>query len=270
MRCRCRFFSSSIGKKTLMAITGLLLIGFLITHLAGNFLLFDFLGGREAYNEYSHLLTSSPLIYVAEVILLFLLIFHMASAVCVTIKNKKARPESYAKRNNLGESTFASRTMFHTGVIIFLFLVLHLVTFKFGEKYYTLRSEVVGKSKSCGSKKDVGGCFSIGGFQKGSSKGFVGIYKTDEKGRVIRDIYRTVMECFSKPWYSVIYIICILVLGLHLSHGMSSAFQTLGINHPRYTPMINKICCLVVILITLGYLIFPIYFGFIKGVSLCH
>ena len=133
-------FSSSIGSKFLIAFTGLSLLAFLITHLAGNLL---FLAGPDAFNEYSHSLISNPLIYGAEVGLLAVFVLHVFKTVAVVAGSYSARPERYAKRtwaktkNDRSRKSLSSSTMIVTGTITLLFIVTHLATFKFGAYYET-------------------------------------------------------------------------------------------------------------------------------------
>ena len=231
-----------------MAVTGLLLVGFLTSHLAGNFLLFDSIGGKEKFNEYSHWLINHPLILPMELGLLALFLIHIVTALKVTFLSKAARPERYAVRNNLGESTFASRTMLHTGGIIFIFIILHLVTFKYGTNYEVL---TIDDSVKAEAVKVV----------DGKKLSPVASYKPK------RDLYRTVVEMFSKKWYSLVYVLCMIAMGIHLCHGIRSAFQTLGLNHPKYNCCIKKISCVLAIVFAVGYSIFPIYFAFIHKVG---
>lgn len=130
------FFTASIGKKQIMALTGAGLIGFTLTHLLGNFLM---LVGPDAFNTYAHTLTSNPLIYVAEAGLVTMFFLHLALAVILAIQNRQARPESYAVKVKTGRGeTFASSTMPYTGFIMLIFIVLHLINFKYGSEYSTL------------------------------------------------------------------------------------------------------------------------------------
>ena len=242
------FFTTTIGKKVIMAVTGLLLVGFLTSHLAGNFLLFEQFGGKESFNDYSHWLITHPLILPMELGLVAIFLIHMVTAFKVTLLSKAARPDRYAVRNNLGESTFASRTMIHTGGIILVFLILHLVTFKYGNEYYVegTSTEVV---------KDASG--------KVIEDAVTIVPKSERK----RDLYATVVEMFAKKWYSLVYILCMIALGIHLCHGIRSAFQTFGLNHPRYNCCVKRLSCILAITFAIGYSIFPIYFGFINPVQ---
>jgi succinate dehydrogenase / fumarate reductase cytochrome b subunit len=133
-------FSSSIGSKFLIALTGLFLVIFLIAHLAGNLL---FIAGPVAFNEYSHKLVSNPLVYVAEVGLLVIFAIHIIKTVGLVAGSYAARPHGYAKRkwaktkNDRSRKSVSSSTMIVTGTIMLLFVVTHLVTFKFGPYYET-------------------------------------------------------------------------------------------------------------------------------------
>lgn len=186
------YFTSSIGKKQIMALTGFGLLGFTATHLAGNFLLF---AGADSFNYYAHTLTSNKLIYVAEAGLAGMFLLHITLAVLLKTQNSAARPVKYYVKNrtNRGE-TFASMTMPITGMILFLFLVLHLINFKFGT-----------------------------------------YHETTVDGQVMRDLYKTVVDYFSNPFYVAWYVFAMCSLGVHTSHGFQSAFQSLGANHPKYT-----------------------------------
>jgi succinate dehydrogenase / fumarate reductase cytochrome b subunit len=130
-----RFLSTSIGRKVLMGLTGLLLIGFLVAHLAGNLLVFV---GRDAFNDYSHELVSNPLIYVAELGLLVLFVGHFVSGITVWQRNRAARPTRYQKKVRAGHTShksLASTTMIVSGLVVLAFVPLHLKTFKFGTYY---------------------------------------------------------------------------------------------------------------------------------------
>jgi len=133
-------FSSSIGSKFLIALTGLFLLVFLIAHLAGNLL---FIAGPEAFNEYSHKLISNPLVYVAELGLLVIFVVHIFKTVGLVAGSYAARPERYAKKkwaktkNDRSRKSLSSSTMIVTGTITLLFVVTHLATFKFGAYYET-------------------------------------------------------------------------------------------------------------------------------------
>jgi succinate dehydrogenase / fumarate reductase cytochrome b subunit len=129
------YFTSSIGKKQIMALTGIGLLGFTLTHLIGNFLLFL---GADAFNMYAYTLTSNPLIYVAEAGLIGMFMAHIALAAITKTQNTSARDQRYLVKKSTGRGeTFASKTMAYTGGILGIFVVLHLINFKFGDTYMT-------------------------------------------------------------------------------------------------------------------------------------
>ena len=130
-----QFLTSSVGRKVLMGLTGLLLIGFLIVHLEGNLLIFV---GADAFNEHSHALISNPLIYLAEIALLVLFLAHFVSGILVTLNNRAARPQGYVRKERAGHNSHksvASTTMIWTGLVVLVFVPLHIFTFKFGTYY---------------------------------------------------------------------------------------------------------------------------------------
>jgi succinate dehydrogenase / fumarate reductase cytochrome b subunit len=138
-----RYFSSSVGTKLLIGITGLLLFAYLILHLAGNALIF---AGRDIFNEYSHKLISNPLLIPIEIGLLLVFLLHVYKAVRMMAANRAARPVGYAKKmpaRHTSRKSFASSTMIASGVIIFLFIIVHVKQFKFGSYYQTVGDAAV-------------------------------------------------------------------------------------------------------------------------------
>ncbi len=127
--------TSSIARKAFMAVTGLLMIGFLVSHMSANLLvIFD----ADAYNAYSHALVSNPLIYLAEAALLAFFVVHLFAGFAVQKRNREARPQPYARKERAGHTSrksLASTTMILSGVIILVFVPLHILTFKFGTWY---------------------------------------------------------------------------------------------------------------------------------------
>ena len=215
-----QFFQTSIGKKFLMAVTGIMLVFFLITHLAGNLMLF---GGAEMFNNYVLSLRSiKPLIRIAEVVLVLIFICHIFSGIQVTLENRKAKPQPYRVSPGSSTSKFYSRTMAVSGSVIFIFLVFHLQTFWWS-------------------------------FQKkqGNDTGFYEIVVNSSVG-------------YKNPAIALFYIIALLLLAIHLRHGFQSAFQTFGLGASRYRGTIEKISILFWLIIPLGFVSIPLYFGFIK------
>jgi succinate dehydrogenase / fumarate reductase cytochrome b subunit len=216
-----RLFSSSIGSKLLIALTGLGLFLFLIGHLSGNLL---FLLGPEAFNQYSHKLISNPLVYVAEAGLIAIFLLHVYKTVQLYAGSKSARPVGYVKKEWAGgpsRKNLASATMIVTGITLFAFVVLHLRKFKFGTWYETPEG--------------------------------------------IRDLYRLQLEIFSSPPYVVFYMMAMVLIGFHLWHGLPSIAQSLGADHPKYTPRILWVGRALAVLIAGGFFFLPLYTYFIGG-----
>ncbi len=212
-----RVAKSSIGAKWVMAVTGLMLVGFLIAHLSGNLLVFS---GQEATNAYAVSLRALPFgaLWILRIGLLIVFIAHVSTAFALTKANKAARPQQYACKNTI-QATFASRSMMYSGALILLYLIYHLLHFTF----HTVNN--TGE-------------------------------KLDALGRP--DVYTMVIEGFRQPAISFVYILSMLVLGLHLSHGIASAFQTFGVNHPKYNRLIRTAGPLVGWVIVLGFISIPV------------
>lgn len=218
-----KYLMSSIGRKQLMAVTGLIWSGFVLSHMAANLLI---LFNAEAYNKYSHALTSNPFVYLAEAALAITLLGHIANGIWLTIENKMARPQKYAMTPSGDKAPrFQSKWMVYHGTLLAVFLVYHLVTFKFGT-YYSITYPVGGE---------------------------------------MRDLHRLVLEVFQSPLYVGFYALCMVAVGLHLSHGFYSAFASLGLYHPRYSPMINKFGFFYGVIIALGFVSQPLYVFFLAG-----
>lgn len=126
-----RFLRSSIGKKISMALTGLLLVGFLVSHLLGNLTLFADDTGQRFADYAAGLRSFGPLLWVAELVLLALFLAHIGFAVQVTLDNRRARPQRYAVNASRGSKTLASSTMWLSGAVVLLFVIVHLVNFRF-------------------------------------------------------------------------------------------------------------------------------------------
>ena len=211
---------SSIGKKYLMGLSGLVWFGFAIGHLIGNFLLF---AGREAFNEYAHFLETfghGKAVYIAEVALILVLITHIWNGLQVAVFDKgNARPQGYAVSGNAGgasRKSFASQTMIWTGILILVFMVVHIATFKFGAKQPMVNRPELG------------------------------------------DLYAVVVGRFADPVYTGFYVVVMLALGTHLSHGLWSALQSLGLLNRRTYPVAASLAGVVGFALALGFLILPV------------
>jgi succinate dehydrogenase / fumarate reductase cytochrome b subunit len=230
MKIITHIFKSSLGKKYVMAVTGFVLFLFVIGHLAGNLQIFL---GPEAINRYGHFLQSNPeLIWPARIVLLLMVGLHIWSAISLSRENKAARPVGYAEYHPVA-STYASRTMLMSGLIVLAFIIYHLLHFTAQVKYINL-----------------------------TGQSFVDF--TDPEKR--HDIYKMMVVGFSNGWVSGFYIIAIGLLCLHLSHGVSSMFQSIGWKNAAYGPTLDKLARYGAVLIFLGYIAIPasILLGFVK------
>ena len=195
--------NSTIGRKLLAAITGLFLVVFLIVHLAGNLQLLADDGGK-AFNIYAKFMTTNPVIKTTSYLLYASILIHIFWTLALAVLNRKARPVNYAVNGGKTNSTWASRNMPMLGLIVLIFLVIHLKDFWFVMKW-----------------------------------GAIPMVSYD--GVEHKDLYTVVNAAFGQTWYTILYAVCMLVLAFHLAHGVQSAFQSLGLNHPKYTPAIKFI-----------------------------
>ena len=208
---------SSITKKVLMALAGLFLVTFLCVHLGINLMLLNNDGGR-AFTEAATFMGTNPVIRVAEIVLFSGFLLHIVFGLLVSGQNRAARPTAYVCSNS-SETSFFSRYMFHTGIIIFIFLALHFFDF------YFIKIGLV----------------------------------APPPGIARHDFYSRTLLLFSTPWYSVLYIFSFIVLGIHLNHAIQSAFQTLGWNHSKYMNAVKIIGSVYSVCIAAGFSIVPLY-----------
>lgn len=219
--------SSSIGRKVSMSLTGLFLVSFLFVHLSGNFLMFKGDGG-DAFNMYSKFMSTNSVIRVLEIGLLLGFVLHIYIAFILTRQNKAARPIGYAVQSNHPKVSWFSKNMGLSGSIVLVFLVVHLMNF-YWKFHYDWTATVMIDNEP---------------------------YK---------DMYTLVVLVFQHQWwYSLLYILSMVLLGFHLNHGFQSAFRTLGVDHVKYSPIITGLGVLISILLPIGFAIFPIYYGFIQ------
>lgn len=215
---------STIGRKILMSLTGLVMFGFVIGHMVGNLQLLT--GDGDIFNRYGHLLVSlGGLLIVVELVLLGSLLVHVWTAINIARGRQTARPVAYGKLRSRGAPsrlTFASSTMIYTGVLILIFLVIHIKSFKYGP------AEAEG-------------------------------YVTTVDGVEMRDLHRLVIEKFQQPEWAIGYAIAMVILGIHLSHAFWSAFQSLGLYHHRYTPVLYSVGRLLAFVIAFGFFVIPIW-----------
>ena len=215
-------FKSSLGKKYIMAVTGFAMFLFVIGHLAGNLQIFM---GPEAINRYGHFLQSNPeLIWPARIGLLVMLVLHIWSATKLSAENRAARPVPYENWQPVG-STYASRTMLMSGIIIFVFIIYHLLHFTAQVQYVNL-----------------------------TGKNFVDFMDPAKR----HDIFKMMVVGFNNPFVSGFYLLGMALLALHLSHGVSSMFQSIGWKNKAYGPVLDKASRWLAVLIFLGYSSIPV------------
>lgn len=213
------FLTSTIGRKYLVAVTAIAWCGFVMIHMIGNMLIF---AGAEAYNKYSYTLISNPFIYIAEAVLVTLLLVHAVTGLGLAYRNRRSKPQMYAVRAvGAKAAPVSSRTMAYTGSIILAFIIWHLITFKYGPHY-----------------------------------------SVTYNGIEMRDLYRLIQERFHEPLYVVGYCVVMLLVGTHLYHGVKSIFQSLGVNHPRYNGLFRGFGYFYAIVVAAGFFAQPLYVYF--------
>ena len=199
---------SSIGKKLLMALTGLAFCGFLVTHLIGNLTIY---GGKGLFLSYvEHLHAWGYLITAAEWGLVLFGLIHIVTGLLLFYENLRARPVRYAVKKWAGGRTIGSATAPYTGVLILIFIIVHLLTFRFVDK---------------------------------SSL----------------DDYIILSQTFSQSGYVLFYLVGVIIVAVHVSHGFWSGFQTLGLNHPKYMPLIRRLGLVFSFVIGIGFVSIPVY-----------
>lgn len=215
---------TSIARKWVMALSGLFLCLFLVGHLAGNLMLLKCSAQTQLdFNEYAHFMTTNPAVQVLRVLTLVSILAHLVMSFKLTAQNKSARSTGYAYSGATGNASFASKNMIWFGILLLIFLVLHINSFA----AKTLMGAIEG---------------------------------VDKNGNV--DIYSEVVAAFQQPWYVAVYVICMIGLAFHLAHGFKSAFQSMGARHPKYTPMIEKAGMAFGALIPLGFAVIPVVLHF--------
>jgi succinate dehydrogenase / fumarate reductase cytochrome b subunit len=219
MNILARAYSSSLGKKYVMAITGLALLIFVVIHMAGNLQIFL---GREAINAYAAFLKSKPaLLWTARIGLLAIVVMHITAALQLVSENNDARPVGYAEGKPVA-TNLAARTIFVSGIIIFAFIIYHLLHFTLGV----------------------------------TNPEFMAL--KDPVDPLHHDVYAMMIQGFSNPLVSAFYIISMGLLYMHLSHGVASSFQSLGLRNKRNVRAFERAARLIAIVIFIGNSLIPI------------
>jgi succinate dehydrogenase / fumarate reductase cytochrome b subunit len=216
-------FTSSLGRKYVMSLTGLFLCSFLVIHLSGNLLTLIPDGGLT-FNAFTDFMEHNFLIRTIEILLFAGFIIHILQSIVITVQNNGARPQKYEVKPGNSNSTWNSRNMGILGTIIFIFLVIHLRNF-----FYEMRFH--------GDE-----------------------FTTDANGNL--NLYNEVVKTFAMLPYTALYVAAMVALGFHLWHGFPSAFRSLGLMHSKYTPAIKFIGKFYTIIITTGFIVIPLYWYF--------
>ncbi len=204
-----------------MSLTGLFLILFLTIHLLGNLQLLKDDGGL-AFNEYAYIMTHNPLIKIISYGNYIFILLHAILGIFIWSKNRSAKGTGYAVGNNR-DTTWASKNMALLGTLILAFIFLHMGDFWWNMKF--------------GNMSEV-----------------------NIDGHLVKDLYTRVAYSFKQLWIIIVYIIGLIVLAFHLSHGFASAFQTLGVSHNKYNGLIKFLGTSYAILVPIGFAIIPIVF----------
>lgn len=217
---------SQIGRKILTGITGIGLIIFSIIHLIGNLTIF---GAEQSFNQYTYKLESLGwILYTLEAGLAICFLLHAYIGISIWWNRRRNRPEGYVKYQTKGgpsHMSWASRSMAFTGIVLLVFLVIHLASFKFGD---TSMVEL-------------------------------------PNGEMGRDLKALVISSFQSPWYAFGYTFVMILLGFHLKHGFWSAFTSLTMKHKKYSKTIYGVGIVVAILLAVGFLFLPLYIYFTGG-----
>ena len=230
---------SSLGKKYVMALTGLILVGFVVGHMVGNLQMFLH---PDWINEYAYKLKTLPygLLWVVRLVLLTAVVVHIVAAVLLVLENKRARPEGYVEKASL-QASFASRTMRYSGGILLLFIIFHILHFtvqSIHPEFKELETELAG----------------VGTMHNVHDK-LVPLGKTE-----VHDVYSMVVHGFSaRFWYvSVFYVISMALLCLHLMHGVSSMFQSLGLRNAVWRTRLDGLALVVALVVFVGFASIPL------------
>ncbi len=218
-----RFITSSVGKKLVMSLTGLFLILFLVVHLAGNLQLLMNDGG-DAFNAYAYFMTHFLPITVISWGLYFFILLHAVQGVLIWRQNQAARGKGrYAVKvtRTVKTSSFASKNMAWLGIIIFVFIAIHMYQFWFKMHWGPIDTVMV-------------------------------------NGKEVKDLYAVVAAAYTQIGFVIFYVVSMVVVAIHLWHGFQSSFQTLGLNHKKYTPVIRFLGMAYSIVIPFLFAIIPV------------
>ena len=228
-------FRSSIGRKFLMAVTGIVLVGFVTAHLVGNLQIF---GAPDRINGYAHFLhTLGPVLWAVRLILIACAVIHVWAAVTLHLENYQARGSEKYAVNRWINAALASRYMRSTGVVVGAFLVYHLMQFSFGTGGTPFKTELAQWTMRTDARE-----FGL---------------PLAAKGAVVDDVYSMMFLGFSNAYVSVFYVVAIGLLSFHLWHGTESFFQTIGWRNHQWAGPLRRVVAVFSLLYFLGNLAIP-------------
>lgn len=266
---------SSLAKKYWMALTGLFLCLFLAGHLAGNLQLI--FGSALQFNQYALFMTTNPAVKLLSYLTYISILFHAIDGIILTIQNRKARPIRYAKENASANSAWASRNMAVLGTLILVFIVTHMVNF-WAKMHFDARMPLQTVMIDTGGGMEQEFFLTTDG-------GYLPKIQVDQKAFIIKnrteffdaradvkfkegykDLHKITYAFFQNEKYgliaTILYVVAMGVLSFHLLHGFASAFQSMGLNNPTWTPKIKLFGKLFAIIVPILFAIIPIYIHF--------
>ena len=260
-----------------MALTGLFLCLFLAGHLAGNLQLI--FSDASAFNKYALFMTTNPAVKILSYLTYISILFHAVDGFLLTYQNAKARPIGYAKNNPSKNSSFSSRNMAVLGTLILVFIVTHMVNFwakmHFDEKMplQTITVEQMGQKMDYYVTTDTGKFFPADsaqlaqtGLEIRNRTEFYNKQANVKMGEGYKDLHKITVAFFKDPKFGLIatiaYVLAMFVLAFHLLHGFQSAFQSLGLNNPKYMPAIKGFGKAFAIVVPLLFAAIPVYIHF--------
>lgn len=215
--------TSTLGRKLITGLTGLFMMLFLVVHLIGNVQLLKGDSG-EAFNRYAHFMGHNLLIQTVAIANFGFILLHVVMTLMLTLQNKKARPISYAHDTMGKSSAWSSRNMGILGTVVLIFMVVHLQNFWYQMKFGTSVADIM----------------------------YVGDLTP------YKDLYTLTSVAFQELWLVILYVVSMAFLGLHLSHGFESVFQTLGLYHLKYNVLVKKIGRALCVLLPAGFAVIPV------------
>ena len=199
------YFTSTIFRKILAALSGLFLTLFLFGHLAGNLQLFiSGVEGQTQFNKYALFMTTNPAVKLLSILTYSSILLHVILTLYLAFKSRQARPIGYAVSSGNSNSSWSSNNMAILGTFLLLFIIVHMRSFWYEMHFGAMP------------------------------------YQTLEDGSKIKDLHQITTEAFKNGWYSLFYIVCMLSLGFHLFHGIQSGFQTIGLKTRKYSQLLGS------------------------------